>query len=154
MLAVLCTDSELAEEGEVLSVGDQVARLAVTATPDFYGTDLDRIEWVLDRYAQVASGGRRIAEISGTIASIDAIYVALSLNLTGWAPAAGTATLERLETTTATRRPERRIAWGPTVAMDAQGRATRAGYPVLEEGDEHFSGWVITLAEERVRLMD
>ncbi|MDJ0377067.1 hypothetical protein [Cryobacterium sp. PH31-L1] len=112
MLDVLCTASEQAEYGEVLVVGDRLERLAVTITPNFYGTELDEIELVFDRFAQVASGGRKTATISGVIVSIDAAYVSLTRKSLGWAPAVETATLERLETTAATRRPERRIVWG------------------------------------------
>ncbi len=154
MLDVLCTASELAEYGEVLVVRDRLERLAVTITPNFYGTELDEIEWVFDRFAQVGSGGRKTATISGVIVSIDAVYVRLTRKSRGWAPAAGTATLERLERTAATRRPECRIAWGAASVPDEHGHANRTGYPVFEEGDESFTGWVITLADEHVRLAD
>jgi len=153
MLRVLCTDSELAEEGGVLAVGDRPERLAGRAAPGFYGTELDDIEWVFDRYAQVG-GERRTAVISGLVVSVDAVYVSLTLTPQGWAPAAGTATLEALYSTARTRRPERRIVWGATSAPDQHGHTYRAGYPAFEEGDESFTGWVITLAEEHVHPAD
>jgi len=153
MLRVLCADSELAEEGDVLAVGDRPERLAGRPVPGFYGTELDDIEWVFDRYAQVG-GGRRIAVISGLVVSIDAVYVSLTLTPQGWAPAAGTATLEALYSTASTRRPEHRIVWGAASAPDQHGDTYRAGYPAFEEGDENFTGWVITLAEEHVHPAD
>lgn len=153
MLRVLCTDSELAEEGDVLAVGDRPERLASRPALGFYGTELDDIEWVFDRYAQVGSE-RRTAAISGLVVSIDAVYVSLTHTLQGWAPAAGTATLEALYSTARTRRPEPRIVWEAASAPDQHSHTYRAGYPMFEEGAKSFTGWVITLAEEHVQPAD
>lgn len=70
------------------------------------------------------------------------------------APAAGTATLEALYSTARTRRPDPRTVWGAASAPDQYDHTYRAGYPTLEEGDESFTGWVSTLAEEHVHPAD
>lgn len=70
MLRVLCTDSELAEEGDVLAVGDRPERFASRLASGFYGTELDDVEWVFDRYVRVG-GERRTSAILGFVVSID-----------------------------------------------------------------------------------
>lgn len=150
VLRVLCSDSELDENGEVIAVGDCLSRLAGRVENVYYGTDLDSLEWRFDQYADAI--GYHAATISGRVTAISAVYVRLTKAVEGgWTARLGSAHLEPLDTTAATRRIEDVIDWGPLSPTDEHGRAYRTGYPRIHEGDEHLSGWVITLEAPRVQ---
>lgn len=145
MLRVLCSTSELDEDGETLTVGDRVHRLAARNQGKYFGTDLDNIEWHFDRYAKYT--GRDTATVEGQVLAIAAIYVRLtSTTDVGWTAQSGSAHVEPLESTSTTRRPVPTIDWQPAAAPTADARGYGAvGYRRDKEGDEHLAGWVITL---------
>ena len=71
MLQVLCSTSELDEDGECIAVGDRIERPAGRRRAGtFYGTELDTVEWSFDRYAEITGAetviiGGRVTAISG-----------------------------------------------------------------------------------------
>lgn len=133
MLRVLCSESELGGDDEALVVGGRLARPASRVEDTVFGTALDEVEWRLDRDAVAA--GREAVTVSGVVRSISAVYVDLiRLGDCTWAPATGSAHLEPLTTTAATRRPEEQVDRGAP----------------LVDGDERLSGWLLTLDEEAV----
>ena len=145
MLRVLCSESELGDHGEAVAVGDRIARSASRIDHAAFGTALDEVEWRLDRDAVAAGPGA--VTVSGVVRSISAVYVDLiRLGDCTWAPATGSAHLEPLTTTAATRRPE---APADRSASPA-GAADRFGAPLVVDGDERLSGWLLTLDEEAV----
>ena len=123
----------------------RVARPASRIDHAAFGTALDEVEWRLDRDAPTS--GREAVVVSGVVRTISAVYVDL-IRLGGctWAPATGSAHLEPLTTTAATRRPQEQDdrSAAPAEAAD------RFGAPDLLEGDELLSGWLLTLDEEAV----
>ena len=145
VLRVLCSTSELDEGGETLTVGDMVTRLAARNQGQYFGTDLDDIDWHFDRYAEYT--GRDTATIAGQIVAIAAIYLRLTATTdTGWTARSGSAHVEPLESTSTTRRPVPTIDWRLAAAPTADTRGFSAvGYRRNKEGDEHLAGWVITL---------
>ena len=123
MLRVLCSESELGEYGVVVTVGEHISRLAARIEEPYYGTDLDTIEWRFDQYADAI--GYESATISGTVAAISAVYVQLTSDPEGgWKARPGSAHLEPLDTTSATRKIEPVIEWGPPLPP-------RQGRPLL-----------------------
>lgn len=61
---------------------------------------------------------------SGRVAAISAIYVRLTNNPgLGWTAQPGSAHLESLESTAATRKIQHTVDWSPTSALDEQGPA-------------------------------
>lgn len=152
MLRVLCGTTELEEYGEVIAIHDRVERIAAHSEGNYFCTGLDDIDWVFDRYADWA--GPMIATVTGRVVAIDAVYVRLAPVEGGWTAAAGTARLESLFTTAETRRPPSRIDWGRPSPPDETGRRFRVGYPLVREGDEHLSGWVVALDREHVEIED
>lgn len=143
VLRVLCSESELGEHGEAVAVGDRIARSASRIDHAAFGTALDEVEWRLDRDA-VAAGPDAVT-VSGVVHSISAVYVDLiRLGDCTWAPATGSAHLEPLTTTAATRRPEAPTDRGAAPALD------RFAAPLVVDGDERLSGWLLTLDEEAV----
>ncbi|WP_375406881.1 hypothetical protein [uncultured Amnibacterium sp.] len=126
VLRVLCSIHELEEDGEVVRIGDHIRRLASRNEIADYGTDLDNIEWHLDHEAEAA--GDPAPTISGRVAAISAIYVRLTGSPGhGWTAQHGSAHLEPLESTAATRHVQHTINWGPTTAPDEQGHVHSAG---------------------------
>jgi putative ribosome biogenesis GTPase RsgA len=71
VLRVLCSTTELDEDGETLTVGDTVRRLAARNQGKYFGTDLDNVEWHFDRYAEYTR--RDTANVTGQIVAIAAI---------------------------------------------------------------------------------
>lgn len=144
MLRVLCVQTELQEDGEVISVGDRVKRLAGRLPGGYFGTNLDEVEWGFDRYAELTSS--HAAVIEGDVVAIAAVYVGLAALGNGWTAAPGTAWLEPLSSTATTRAPENRIEWS------TQSMPSGHSYPVphhrTEEGDEYLTGWLFTLEQE------
>lgn len=141
---MLCPNHELEESGDVIVVGDHISRHVSRANDAYYGTDLDRIEWNFDGEAE--ADGSTATTISGTVTAISAIFVRLTqVPGRGWMAVAGSAHLERIDSTAHTRQIPPDIDWGPLSTPDAQGHAYRAGYARIEEGDEHHSGWLFTL---------
>jgi len=144
VLRVLCFESELAENGEAIAVGDRISRSAARVEHPEYGTELDAVEWRFDQDADAAGTGA--VTISGTVAAIGAVFVdRVRMGACGWATARGTARLEPVRTTGETRRPDPEVDWLAASEPDADGVSVQAGYPRVDEGDEMFSGWVITL---------
>lgn len=149
VLLVLCSDSELDEYGEVLRVGDHVRRMAARREAGVYfGTELDAVEWQFDRYADIL--GRESVTISGTTTAIHAVFVLLTKSPEGWTARPGSARLEPLSTTAATRKPVEVIDWEPPTPPDDRGRSFRRGHRRIEEGTEQLTGWVVTLSEPRI----
>lgn len=144
MLRVLCSRSELEENGEVIAVGDNVSRLASYGEHVYYGTELDALEWHFDQYADAF--GDPATTISGQVTAISAVFVRLTRATDGWTARLGSAQLEPLTTTSATRTIEDTIDWGPVSPPDPDGHSYSVGYPQIREGDELHAGWVITLA--------
>jgi hypothetical protein len=148
---MLCSESELGEYGVIVAVGEHVSRLAARIEQPYYGSDLDALEWRFDQYADAI--GYESATISGTVAAISAVYVQLTSNPEGgWTARPGSAHLEPLDTTSATRKIEPVIEWGPPSPPDKDGHSYRAGHARIHEGDEHLSGWVITLESPHLEL--
>ncbi len=151
MLRVLCSETELQEDGEVIAIGDHVSRVGCRVENVFYGTDLDEIEWRFDQYADAV--GYEAVTISGQVIAISAIYVRFTATSGGgWAPRLGSAHLEPLDSTASTRKIEDVVDWGPLSPPDEHGHAYRAGYPQIAEGDEHLSGWLFTLDSPHIEL--
>ena len=147
MLRVLCSESELGEDGEALVVGDRIARPASRVEDTVFGTALDEVEWRLDRDAVAA--GREAVTVSGVVRSISGVYVDLiRLGDCTWAPATGSAHLEPLTTTAATRRSDEQVDRSVASAPDDAGDPFDA--PLVLDGDERLSGWLLTLDEEAV----
>ncbi len=152
VLRVLCSESELEENGEVIAVGDRVSRLAGRVEGPYYGTDLDSIDWRFDQYAEDI--GYEAATISGQVTEISAIYVQRTAAAEGgWTARPGSAHLEPLSTTEATRKIVDLIDWGPPSPPDEHGRAYSIGHARVEEGDELLSGWVFTLDAPHIHTL-
>jgi hypothetical protein len=131
MLQVVCTESELAEDGVVVTVGDVVSRVSVPFRGGYFGSDLDGVPWMFDQYAAGSSA---------------AIYVRLSsAGGDGWAPIPGSARLASLTSTRDTWRPQPKIIWDVPAAPHPDGGYSARGYAERNEGDEDFSGWLFTL---------
>ncbi|NYF14993.1 hypothetical protein HDC34_003328 [Pseudoclavibacter sp. JAI123] len=155
MIRVLCSVSELEEDGEVVTVGDRVERQAEFASRGFFGTELDRIRWHFDQYAEA-----RVSQpwlISGTVESLSAVYVALAqvrLPRQEWMHVPGSARLEPLESTRETRSPQRErertaLLKQPPPADVFGSYGHPLAYP--KDGDEDHAGWCFTLVDETVR---
>ena len=143
-LQVLCSSYELEESGDIIAVGDHISKHASRLNNAYYGTELDSIEWSFDSEAE--ADGSTATTISGEVTAVSAIFVRLTqVPGKGWIPLAGSAHLENIKSTADTRQIKTEIDWGPVSTPDAQGNAYSAGYPRREEGDEHHSGWLITL---------
>ena len=152
MLRVLCGSTELEEYGEVVAVGDRVKRPAARRDRRWL-PELEGVGWVFDRYAGFGAGEQAV--VGGTVERLDAVFTRLTLEPgRGWVPLPGSVHLERLETTAATRRVERKVVHGPWSEPDERGRSYRNGRAVIQEGDESFYGWVIELTEESVEVLD
>lgn len=149
MLQVLCSSTELEEYGEVLQVHDRVRRLGGRRRGRFFGTELDEVEWSFDRYAGVAGDGA--VTISGLVVALQAVFVRLTQRPgAGWTVEPGSAHLEPIFSTAATRRPQTRTAWSELTPGKGAGRVVRYGHRVVNEGDEDFSSCLVTLNEERI----
>jgi hypothetical protein len=137
MLQVVCTESELAEDGVVVTVGDVVSRVSVPFRGGYFGSDLDGVPWMFDQYAAGSSDRDDVIVLSGRVVVIAAIYVRLSrAGGDGWAPVPGTRD---------TWRPQPRIVWDVPAAPHPDGGYSARGYAERNEGDEDFSGWLFTL---------
>ncbi|MGT2427418.1 hypothetical protein [Amnibacterium kyonggiense] len=151
MLRVLCSDSELDENGEVITVGDGVSRLAGRVQGTYFGTDLGSIDLHFDQYAEDL--GHESATVSGRVAAISAVHVRRSRgDEGGWTAQPGSAHLEPLETTAATRKPREVIDWGPPSAPHENGRRYSLGRARIKEGDELLHGWVFRLDPWNIQL--
>lgn len=149
MLDVLCSDMELGEYGEVIAVDDVVRRLGVRRRSEWFGTDLDQIEYWFDRYAGLVGSGEVIV-LSGEIDAIVSIYTRATRSTDGvWGPRAGSARLEPLSSTRDTRRPLRRVAWAVDTPSASHERGARGRWDP-REGDESLWGWRVTLADAAV----
>lgn len=148
-LEVLCSSYELEESGDVVTVGDYISRHVSRWNTVYYGTELDDIKWNFDSEAE--ADGSTATTISGDVTAISAIFVRLThVPGKGWTPVSGSAHAERIESTADTRQIKPEIDWVPVSTPDAHGHAYSAGYPRTEEGDEHHSGWLITLEPYRI----
>lgn len=143
MLDVLCGEVELGEYGEAIAVGDVLRRRGLRLSEPFFGTGLDLTELRFDRCAGL-TGSSPPVMIAGEVHAIASVHVRLVRRDGAWAPDPGSAVLEPLETTRATRRPPPRMRW----RSDGSGRrwATRD----LCDGDELLWGWRFTLLDASV----
>ena len=148
MLDVWCSETELAEYGQVIEVGESIRRLGVQSQEVWFGTGLDQIEYRFDRYAEVVGGLTPLA-IAGEVVSIAAIYVLLTERDGAWDVQLGSSWLEPLSSTRQTRRPPRRIAWTES-GPNNKGDVHRWGRPDYREGDESLWGWRLSLAEATI----
>jgi hypothetical protein len=146
MLQVVCTESELAEDGVVVTVGDVVSRVSVPFRGGYFGSDLDGVPCMFDQYAAGSSDRDDVIVLSGRVVVIAAIYVRLlQAGGDGWAPVPGSARLAPRTSTRDTWRPQPRIVWDVPAAPHPDGGYSARGYAERNEGDEDFSGWLFTL---------
>lgn len=139
-MQVRCGPAELGEYGEAIAVGDRIERPAVRRSGEaFFGTALDDVEWELDRYHALVAAPSFL--IVGTVTGIDAVFARIGLGEEGWAPIPGSARLEPVPSTRATRRVAPR-----TRRPEAPGPAPW-GASAPEDGDEHAYGWLLALDE-------
>lgn len=139
---VYCVEYELAEDGEVLTLGDRIRRVVVPyGTGQYFGTELDRIPWMFDRAGFAAPGlGGRV--LDGVVTRIDAIYVQRPV---GQEMVRGSAQTEPLQSTDDWRRPELRPLKVRPVPPGFTGTSYYAIYEDPRIGDKDFNGWVITV---------
>jgi hypothetical protein len=148
MPQVVCSESELAENGEVITVGDDVSRVATLRRQAYFGGFLDDVPWMFDQYAAGFSDRDDVVVLAGRITAIAAIYVRLSREGgDGWAPIPGSARLVSLTSTRDTWRPQPKIIWDVPATPHPDGSYSARGYAVRDEGDEDFSGWLFTLED-------
>jgi hypothetical protein len=146
MLQVVCTESELAEDGVVVTVGDVVSRVSVPFRGGYFGSDLDGVPWMFDQYAAGFSDRDDVVVLAGRVTAIAAIYVRLSSEgRDGWTPIPGSARLASLTSTRDTWRPQPKIIWDVPATPHPDGGYSARGYAERNEGDEDFSGWLFTL---------
>lgn len=139
-MQVRCSRGELEEYGETIAVGDRVERAGVRRPSEaFFGTALDDVEWELERYHSLVAAPSFL--IIGTVTAIDAVFARIARREEGWGPILGSAWLERVASTRASRRPVPRIRW-----HDGPGPG-RWGTPAPEDGDESAYGWLLTLGD-------
>ncbi|HEV7951369.1 MAG TPA: hypothetical protein VGP24_16530 [Glaciihabitans sp.] len=147
MIFVICPDSELAEDGIVIRVNDNVKRVATPFANNYYGDALDDVDWLFDQYA-AGSPSPPTMILSGRVVEIQAIYVRLTNESgKGWEPIRGQSRLQSLSSTADTPRPEPRIAWASTSPPTEDGTSYSRGYDEIRSGDERFNGWLISLEE-------
>jgi hypothetical protein len=147
MLRVVSTESELAEDGEVITVGDVVTRVALPFDGAYFGDELDDVPWMFDRYAAGFSDRSDVVVLTGRVVAIAAVYVRLSRDDTdGRVPIPTSSRLASLVSTRDTWRPEPTIIWEMPSASPPEGGLTR-GYEERHEGDEILVGWLFTLDE-------
>lgn len=144
-LRVFCPETELAEDGLVVRVGDHVRRLATPRIAHRLGT-VDALPWAFDQYAEYV--GDPVSLVGGRVSAIDAVYARLTeLEDGSWGLRPGSEWTEPVPATSATRRPAERIDWQPLSPPDAEGHQYGVGFPVFTEGDETHVGWVFTLQD-------
>jgi hypothetical protein len=151
VLRLLCSEPELGEYGNVVSVGEYISRPAARIEQSYQATESDTVEWRFDQRADAI--GYEWATISGTGAAISAVSVQLTTHCEGgWTARLGSAHVEPLDTTSATRRIEPLIDRGPPSPPDKDGHSYRAGHARIQESDERLSVWVITLESPLLEL--
>lgn len=150
MVRVICPASELDEDGIVLRVGQTVSRWAAPNPGAFFGDALDDSEWLFDLYAEGGPSEGAVV-LTGRIDQIEALFVCVTLQGgDGWRPIAGRTRRQAIPSTADTVRPEPRIRWTQTTEPDAEGVSYSAGYDDIQEGDERFDGWLITLKDASI----
>jgi hypothetical protein len=146
MLQVVCSESELLEDGELVAVDDVLSRVATPFAGGYYGDHLDDVPWMFDQYAAGFSDRHDVVVLSGRVVAIAAIYVRLTLREDdGWAPIPGSARLAALMSTRDTWRPDPTIVWDTPVPPHPERGSSVRGYAERHEGDEEFNGWLFTL---------
>ena len=148
MLQVLCSETELAEEGETIAVGQHVRRTAARygSGP---GDELTGVVWWFDRYAE--GNPASAVTISGVVASVHSVHVLQMLERgVGLVRRPGPTTLTPLISTDDTRQPERKVQWGPPTGPDEHGDVFQGGWQAVQNGDESLMGWLILLEDEEV----
>ncbi|THG28154.1 hypothetical protein [Naasia lichenicola] len=146
MLRVRCFETELAENGDVIGVGDVVKRMAVRHPMEHFGTEIDAL-WGFDSYGGPPDS--EVITLTGEVTAIDAVYVELTADADGgWRPRLRSARLEPLHSTADTVSPLPTILWETPSPPDPTGHSYGTGYAIITEGDTSFAGWVVTLQDE------
>ncbi len=148
MLRVLCSETELAEEGETIAVGQRLRRTAARYGSAL-GGELAGVDWWFDRYAE--GNPASAVTISGVVASVHSVHVRLMLEPgRGLVPRPGSTTLTPLTSTADARQPVQEVQWGPPTAPDEHGDVHQGGWQSVQPGDESLMGWLILLDGEEI----